>query len=161
MFFRRKLFSGCVDPIQRVNRGCLDCGVWLSSHRGVLLNPWVIPRQGRPDVRSCGIKHSCFVCNRDPMKSRFRVAFITFGLICLVPFRLVAEDRELIREAGAHFQKSCMTCHVPPDLRFATDRAWLGQIRETDWSGEAPKRTREALITFFRNNITSNSMLIY
>jgi len=40
-------------------------------------------------------------------------------------------DPAFIREAGAKYQKNCMSCHQPPDLRFATDRAWLGQIRET------------------------------
>ena len=51
--------------------------------------------------------------------------------LALVP-SLHAEDKKIIREAGAQFQKTCISCHVPPDLRFASDRAWLGQIRETD-----------------------------
>lgn len=25
----------------------------------------------------------------------------------------------------------CAGCHQPPDLRFATDRAWLDQVRRT------------------------------
>lgn len=41
------------------------------------------------------------------------------------------EDAALIKEAGAKYQKNCMGCHQPPDRRFATDRAWIGQIRET------------------------------
>jgi hypothetical protein len=45
---------------------------------------------------------------------------------------LPAQEKPVaIREAGARYQKSCMACHVPPDLRFPTDRAWLEQIRET------------------------------
>jgi hypothetical protein len=40
-------------------------------------------------------------------------------------------DAAFIRETGAKYQKNCMGCHQPPDLRFATDKAWLGQIRET------------------------------
>ncbi|MFT4550151.1 MAG: hypothetical protein ACI8XO_004858 [Verrucomicrobiales bacterium] len=53
-------------------------------------------------------------------------------LLLIAPSTLRAEDKKLIREAGAHFQQTCSSCHVPPDLRFATDRAWLGQILETD-----------------------------
>ncbi|MDE0595312.1 MAG: hypothetical protein OSB65_08700 [Roseibacillus sp.] len=41
------------------------------------------------------------------------------------------EGAALITEAGAKYQKNCMGCHQPPDRRFATDRAWIGQIRET------------------------------
>ncbi len=45
---------------------------------------------------------------------------------------LPAQERpDSIQEAGARYQKTCMACHVPPDLRFPSDRAWLGQIRET------------------------------
>tara|TARA_B110000116_G_C16229965_1_gene313274 strand:- start:236 stop:421 length:186 start_codon:yes stop_codon:yes gene_type:complete len=41
------------------------------------------------------------------------------------------EEAAFIKEAGAKYQKNCMGCHQPPDRRFATDRAWIGQIRET------------------------------
>lgn len=34
-------------------------------------------------------------------------------------------------EAARLFRERCVTCHVVPDPAFATDRAWLGQIRET------------------------------
>lgn len=34
-------------------------------------------------------------------------------------------------EVGAMFKKNCASCHIPPDLRFKPDKAWLGQIRET------------------------------
>ena len=57
---------------------------------------------------------------------------IGIWLVGAVPSTLMAEEKKLVREAGIHYQKTCMACHVPPDLRFATDRAWLGQIRETD-----------------------------
>ena len=33
--------------------------------------------------------------------------------------------------AGAQFQANCLNCHQPPDLNFATDRAWLEQINRT------------------------------
>ena len=35
------------------------------------------------------------------------------------------------QDAGARFTKNCSGCHQPPDLTFATDRAWLAQLRET------------------------------
>ncbi len=38
---------------------------------------------------------------------------------------------EKIAEAGAVFQKNCNSCHQPPDLKFATDRAWLDQLNRT------------------------------
>jgi hypothetical protein len=33
--------------------------------------------------------------------------------------------------AGNQHWKGCVRCHQPPDLAFATDRAWLNQVRET------------------------------
>lgn len=38
---------------------------------------------------------------------------------------------EKVAEAGAMFQKNCISCHQPPDLKFATDRAWLDQLNRT------------------------------
>lgn len=29
------------------------------------------------------------------------------------------------------FEKRCASCHTVPDLRFETDKAWLGQVLET------------------------------
>tara|TARA_R110002072_G_scaffold28296_9_gene91089 strand:+ start:3491 stop:3703 length:213 start_codon:yes stop_codon:yes gene_type:complete len=29
------------------------------------------------------------------------------------------------------FEKSCASCHTVPDVRFETDKAWLGQVLET------------------------------
>lgn len=43
----------------------------------------------------------------------------------------VGADAEKIAEAGAMFQKNCISCHQPPDLKFATDRAWLDQLNRT------------------------------
>lgn len=36
-----------------------------------------------------------------------------------------------VAEAGAVFQKNCISCHQPPDLKFASDRAWLDQLNRT------------------------------
>lgn len=56
---------------------------------------------------------------------------IAVGIALAHAAALQAEDQKLVREAGARYQKTCMACHQPPDLRFASDRVWLGQIRET------------------------------
>ncbi len=34
-------------------------------------------------------------------------------------------------EMGQKFQKNCLACHQPPDVKFTTDRAWLDQIHRT------------------------------
>jgi mono/diheme cytochrome c family protein len=36
-----------------------------------------------------------------------------------------------VEEAGRTFQAQCLSCHTPPDLRLATDRAWLDQVKRT------------------------------
>lgn len=58
----------------------------------------------------------------------------TMGLFAS-PVLLAQEEKPLaateIAEAGAKYQKNCMGCHAPPDRRFASDRAWIGQIQET------------------------------
>ena len=40
-------------------------------------------------------------------------------------------DTDKVAEAGLMFQKNCISCHQPPDLKFATDRAWLDQLNRT------------------------------
>ena len=56
---------------------------------------------------------------------------ITLTGIVAVPVCEAQDHGVLAREAGAKFRKNCMQCHQPPDLRFETDRAWLGQIERT------------------------------
>jgi mono/diheme cytochrome c family protein len=34
-------------------------------------------------------------------------------------------------DAGELFQSRCAACHVAPDQRFETDRAWIEQVRDT------------------------------
>jgi hypothetical protein len=29
------------------------------------------------------------------------------------------------------YAKNCSNCHLPPDSRFAVDRAWIAQLAET------------------------------
>jgi mono/diheme cytochrome c family protein len=40
-------------------------------------------------------------------------------------------DEAARAEAGKVFQQRCINCHQPPDVNFATDRAWLDQINRT------------------------------
>jgi mono/diheme cytochrome c family protein len=35
------------------------------------------------------------------------------------------------QRAGEIFAEKCASCHVAADPAFATDRAWIGQLRET------------------------------
>lgn len=34
-------------------------------------------------------------------------------------------------DAEALYAKNCASCHLPPDSRFAVDRAWIAQLAET------------------------------
>ncbi len=34
-------------------------------------------------------------------------------------------------DPGAFFTRTCSGCHVAPDPAFETERAWIGQVRET------------------------------
>ncbi len=34
-------------------------------------------------------------------------------------------------DLGAMFQHHCGHCHVPPDVAFEVDRAWLNQVHDT------------------------------
>ena len=36
-----------------------------------------------------------------------------------------------LTKVGDRFRKTCMHCHQSPDIRFATDRVWLDQVRRT------------------------------
>jgi hypothetical protein len=54
------------------------------------------------------------------------------ALICLCwTGRLFAQNDKQVTEAGGLFKSRCMNCHQPPDLSFATDRAWLDQVNRT------------------------------
>ena len=57
--------------------------------------------------------------------------FLVIWMAGAVALHAESFEEAAITEAGANYQKNCMSCHQPPDLRFATDRAWVGQIRET------------------------------
>jgi mono/diheme cytochrome c family protein len=34
-------------------------------------------------------------------------------------------------DTAEFFRSTCSACHVPPDPRFAVERAWLEQVRDT------------------------------
>jgi hypothetical protein len=44
---------------------------------------------------------------------------------------VAAQDNALVAKIVANFRNTCTTCHQPPDLKFATDRAWLDQVYRT------------------------------
>ncbi len=44
---------------------------------------------------------------------------------------LAQEHESADAEAARLFERSCASCHVVPDARFATDKAWLGQLPKT------------------------------
>ncbi len=43
----------------------------------------------------------------------------------------MAQSAALVAEIGEKFRRNCTQCHQPPDLQFATDRAWLDQVHRT------------------------------
>lgn len=40
-------------------------------------------------------------------------------------------DSTAMEGAARLFKQRCAGCHVAPDVRFKTDKAWLGQIKQT------------------------------
>ena len=56
-----------------------------------------------------------------------KLALVHAVVVALIGVGTVAAG-ETARE---QFQANCLTCHQPPDVRFATDRAWLEQITRT------------------------------
>lgn len=52
-------------------------------------------------------------------------------LLAAEPAGKPSQDAAQIADAGAKYRKGCITCHQPPDLRFATDKAWLDQVMRT------------------------------
>ncbi len=60
-----------------------------------------------------------------------------FTILCglfAAAFQLPATPQEAPmtqKKAGEIFAERCVTCHVAPDLAYATDRAWIAQVNET------------------------------
>lgn len=45
--------------------------------------------------------------------------------------QLGAQEREPANHPGQMFRAQCAVCHTVPDTAFATDRAWLEQVKVT------------------------------
>ena len=59
---------------------------------------------------------------------------------CALPFAIAAVELPSTRaqdgggansETAQLFEKRCNSCHIVPDQRFDTDKAWISQILET------------------------------
>lgn len=53
------------------------------------------------------------------------------ALACRVPRAQEVIDPVEVDEVLASFRDSCTGCHVPPDVRFAAERAWLARLDAT------------------------------
>ncbi len=60
-----------------------------------------------------------------------RISLIAAAFALFGANRAAAQSDALVAESGAKFQRNCTLCHQPPDLQFATDRAWLDQVHRT------------------------------
>ena len=47
--------------------------------------------------------------------------------IGLAPVALAQDDAQVARL----FEQACAACHVVPDAKYPTDKAWLGQLSKT------------------------------
>jgi hypothetical protein len=54
----------------------------------------------------------------------------TIPLVLCLTFLTAPEVRGQEKPPAKVWQ-SCVACHQPPDLRFATDQAWLDQVHRT------------------------------
>jgi mono/diheme cytochrome c family protein len=54
------------------------------------------------------------------------------ALLVVTALGATAQEREgADAQAARLFEQSCASCHVVPDAKFETDRAWLGQLPKT------------------------------
>ena len=51
--------------------------------------------------------------------------------LVLVLALVTASEARGQEKPPAKVWQNCVTCHQPPDLRFATDQAWLDQVNRT------------------------------
>ena len=59
-----------------------------------------------------------------------RISLIAAVSLCGASIATAQSDA-LVVEIGENFRRNCTHCHQPPDLQFATDRAWLDQVHRT------------------------------
>ena len=57
-----------------------------------------------------------------------RHLILAFGVLSSIS--AAGQDRPGSEAERQLFQNRCANCHQPPDLRFATDRAWLRQVED-------------------------------
>ena len=60
-----------------------------------------------------------------------KIPLIVAAIALLGAGSAAAQSDALVAKIGAKFQRNCTHCHQPPDLQFATDRAWLDQVHRT------------------------------
>jgi mono/diheme cytochrome c family protein len=53
------------------------------------------------------------------------------ALLALALAQEPTRDEHSPESAGELFRTRCAACHVPPDPRFAVERAWLAQVSDT------------------------------
>ena len=60
-----------------------------------------------------------------------RISLVAAAVVLCGASSATAQSDALVAEIGAKFLRNCTHCHQPPDLQFATDRAWLDQVHRT------------------------------
>jgi len=65
----------------------------------------------------------------DPRVGVLALSFSVFALTALSSVGS-AQDGADVKSARL-FENRCASCHTVPDVRFKTDKAWLGQVLET------------------------------
>lgn len=74
---------------------------------------------------------SAFSCHLKGLPMSNRIAATVCLTLGLIAPTVNASARPGLTEVGDRFRKTCMHCHQSPDVRFATDRVWLDQVRRT------------------------------
>ena len=59
------------------------------------------------------------------------VAAASLGVVAASLALGARPQHDSVADAGQVFVRRCSSCHQAPDLRFATDRAWLDQVNRT------------------------------
>ena len=60
-----------------------------------------------------------------------RISLIVAATVLCGVSSVVAQTDKHGVKIGDNFRRNCLHCHQPPDLQFATDRAWLDQVHRT------------------------------
>lgn len=68
----------------------------------------------------------------------------------LLAFQAPPASRASLGEVEELWRTRCLACHVSPDPRFATERAWITQIADTT-CGDTPPEARASLIEYLES----------